>query len=130
MAKRFIESHPRFVTEQHQFEGTGKRLEPVADCANVTFLIVAVRTNRSNSATQEYTSWLLKVLAGDSGLIDTIEANAELAEDPTSFHSAMVTSKKMKIVCQIEARNRPVVYLRYNPKTYEVVKVHSPPCMS
>jgi hypothetical protein len=70
MVERFIESHPTFVTKQYQFEGTGKRVEPVADGANVIFLIMAVLTNKPNSIRQEYTSCLLKVLGGNSGLID------------------------------------------------------------
>jgi hypothetical protein len=57
-------------------------------------------------------------------MMDTIQANAELPQDPSTLQHAMTAPRsKAKVFYQIDASDRPVVYLRCDPVTYEAFAI-------
>jgi hypothetical protein len=93
---------------------------------NAVVLLTSISSRRGNELKQQYDLWIAQVLAGSVDIQDTIAANAELAEDPTNFHSAVlpaVKGKKMSINYLVQCTNKPCCYLRVDPASYEVFAV-------
>jgi hypothetical protein len=85
--KRFMKSNCHFKTEEYQFQGRGRTPTPVSDGKNVVMLLTRIRLNKEQERDPhdirgQFISWIVAVLAGDTGIIDTIQANAELVQDP------------------------------------------------
>jgi hypothetical protein len=127
--KRFLKLYPNFKIDVYQFEGERRHATPVAEGKNVVLLLMRIRMNNEmerdpQDIRSQFIDWIMAVISGDSGLMDTIEANAELAQDESTLHNALTTLfQKAKVFYQIDCSNRPVVYLRCDPTTYEVFAI-------
>jgi hypothetical protein len=112
-----------FQSSLHLFPGHGRREEPVVDGENAVALLCNLTSRKGNAIKEEYNTWICQVLGGSTDIQAIIAANAELAEDPTTFQSVLrpaLTAKKVPITYLISQEDKPVVYLRCDPKTYEV----------
>jgi hypothetical protein len=111
-----------FQSSLHCFDG-GRKDEPVVDGVNAVVLLTSINSRKGNELKQEYNRWICQVLAGSTDIQDTITANAERAEDPSTFNSTVlpaVKGRKINITYLVSCENRPCCYLRVNPRTYEV----------
>jgi hypothetical protein len=112
-----------FQSSLHLFPGSGKKDEPVVDGENAVALLTSLNSRKGNELKKKYNKWVCQVLSGSTDIQDDIAANAELAEDPRTFNSTLLpalTAKKMPITYLIDQKDRPCVYLRCDPRTYEV----------
>jgi hypothetical protein len=84
---------------------------------------MSLSTHTSNTVRGEYQKCVNQVFGGDTGLVGTIETNTELAQDPTTFQSVILSQlerTRVRVSYQVLSRDRPTCYVRCCGITYRV----------
>jgi hypothetical protein len=112
-----------FPHSMHRFPNGNMHPEPVVDGTNAVALLNTLTSRKGNAIKEKYNKWVSQVLSGSTDIQADIAANAELAEDPRTLNSTIrhsLTAERVPVTYLINADDMPVVYLRCDPRTYEV----------